>query len=525
MTTWNDSAALDTIVRRVGTGGAVEINDVSDTGIDPTTLGDTGAIGVSEDDWYAEDSGVTVDLYGIAVGSVMVDDVVEVVWVAVGDDGTIITKSSSDSEYIWRTQTSGTSEHLYDVAYVGLSTGFIAVGANGTVLTSRTGETWTLVDLGVTVDLWGVTASTSDYYIVGNDETILVGSFLSVGLDIHLVESTSMSATPYDAATNNMTVTETTALDELTNEAEGFFEALGDGFSTWQSNLNYSASHSVTVANIVGMMEKAWDPCEVLLDTLEVDSSEVLPYLHFLATEGFTTTDTDPVANIQFNQTILDVIGAGDAPVASVSISMLIPETVGLDDPATANQAIQEALADSVGALAAVRFSGTSGGIGFFDESYTGVVLNVDNKANSEYQGFDFNSMCSFNGESYAARYDGIYRIGGDSDNGVNISSVLRFGITDFGMRTHKRVPEAYLGLRNDGGMVLKVNTRDREDGQLKQYWYEMAQSNEPLNQRRTKFGKGLKAVYWQFELVNQKGADFELDHITFYPVALTRRV
>jgi hypothetical protein len=39
------------------------------------------------------------------------------------------------------------------------------------------------------------------------------------------------------------------------------------------------------------------------------------------------------------------------------------------------------------------------------------------------------------------------------------------------------------------------------------------------------KIGKGLRSRYWQFELVNIDGADFDLDTIEFHPVLLTRRV
>ena len=59
-------------------------------------------------------------------------------FIAVGDNGTIITSSDGTT---WTARTSGTTEYLRGGAY-GNST-LVVVGASGTILTSSDGTTWT----------------------------------------------------------------------------------------------------------------------------------------------------------------------------------------------------------------------------------------------------------------------------------------------------------------------------------------------------------------------------------------------
>lgn len=71
-------------------------------------------------------------------------------FVAVGANGTIIQSGDTTT---WNTRISGTSQPLYAVAAT--STGYLAVGARGTVLTSVDGENWTAQTSGTTADLYG----------------------------------------------------------------------------------------------------------------------------------------------------------------------------------------------------------------------------------------------------------------------------------------------------------------------------------------------------------------------------------
>lgn len=62
-------------------------------------------------------------------------------FVAVGENGTILTQSAPDPAFVWTPRTSGTTRWLTAVAYGGSQ--FVAVGDTGTVVTSPDGLVWT----------------------------------------------------------------------------------------------------------------------------------------------------------------------------------------------------------------------------------------------------------------------------------------------------------------------------------------------------------------------------------------------
>ena len=94
-------------------------------------------------------------------------------YVAVGDNGTILTSTDGTT---WTSRTSGTSNFLYGVTY-GNST-FVAVGHYETILTSSDGTTWTSRTSGRTNSsgwtytdyLEGITYGNSIFVTVGRGE-------------------------------------------------------------------------------------------------------------------------------------------------------------------------------------------------------------------------------------------------------------------------------------------------------------------------------------------------------------------
>jgi len=159
-------------------------------------------------------------------------------------------------------------------------------------------------------------------------------------------------------------------------------------------------------------------------------------------------------------------------------------------------------------------------------EIVQGWVLNVEGQRPvSEYRGYEFNSFANIGGRYFAATDAGLYVLGeSGQDEGAPIDAHVRTMMLDFGSAAQKRVVAAYLGYTSSGTVVLKVRSVD--DGQLVEHWYEAQTLTADAPRAGYKpLGRGLKSRYWQFELANVDGADFELDKLELYPLQLSRRV
>lgn len=149
------------------------------------------------------------------------------------------------------------------------------------------------------------------------------------------------------------------------------------------------------------------------------------------------------------------------------------------------------------------------------------IVMHSETGALTQYTNFPFNSFAAFNGMYLAASAEGLFMLGGATDNGALINAAARVGMTDFGTSFLKRVDRSYVGYRTDGNLVIRVYT-DEVDS--RDYMLE-ATGRLGLHGNHFRIGKGLRARYWQFEVQNQNGADFTLNSIELKPTQLRRRI
>jgi hypothetical protein len=207
-----------------------------------------------------------------------------------------------------------------------------------------------------------------------------------------------------------------------------------------------------------------------------------------------------------------DVASLLDAPVGHMRVILEAREDVSLQDSLSAFAAYKQLISDSL--LSSVY-------INLGAEQYFGYVLSTHAPHPiSTYSNFPFNSLAEFNGQYYAAAEDGIYRLfSSDTDQGQPIQATIRTLLFDFIKTNLKSFQTAYLGWTSSGDLYLKLRTTG-PTGALTETIYRVES-----NASRVKIGKGLRSRYWQFELVNIDGADFDLDTIEFHPVLLTRRV
>lgn len=193
----------------------------------------------------------------------------------------------------------------------------------------------------------------------------------------------------------------------------------------------------------------------------------------------------------------------------------------GADAAASLTSAAQLLGLLSSGAAAAIIL--TLGGA-----EYTAWVLNTENIAVSQYDQYPFNSYTEFAGAYFGAASDGVYALRGDTDAGAPIQAYFRAPLTDYGIASLKRSPEFYFGYTSDGDLLLKVLVVS-PNGVKEEHWYRLEARPGGLaggtRETRTKPGKGLESVYWQYELHNINGADFQMEVVRMWPMALTRRV
>lgn len=142
-------------------------------------------------------------------------------------------------------------------------------------------------------------------------------------------------------------------------------------------------------------------------------------------------------------------------------------------------------------------------------------VMNPENYAISNYS-FGFTEAARF-GNSYLMADDtGLYVLGGDTDNGTSIVSVLTTAGMDFGSTGLKQVPSVLLG--TDGtDFILQVSV----DGKVTAR-YEINYLPSNLETKQIKIGKGLIGYNWQFKLITDN--DFNLDSFEFYPIVFKRK-
>ncbi len=150
---------------------SADLNSLVSDGYNIYGVGDSGTIvsTTTGTTWTTQTSGTTEDLYFIAVNAAGNQ------FVAVGANGTILTSSITAGAVAtaWTTQTSPVTTALRSVAHDAILNVWVAVGDSGVVLTSTTGATWTQAVVPVSVAYTGVTAYNGYFLVVGASGTVL----------------------------------------------------------------------------------------------------------------------------------------------------------------------------------------------------------------------------------------------------------------------------------------------------------------------------------------------------------------
>lgn len=137
----------------------------------------------------------------------------------------------------------------------------------------------------------------------------------------------------------------------------------------------------------------------------------------------------------------------------------------------------------------------------------------VTKNATTQFVGYDFNSMVSFNGKQIAAHDSGLFELGGDTDDGVDIDAYFEPVLSDFGDAHPKRIRFLYLGYEADGQITVTTS-----DGLPEESAESETKTITPRfsGQQRVRISvtRALHGRYWSFRIANKNGSDFSVDSI-----------
>jgi len=198
-----------------------------------------------------------------------------------------------------------------------------------------------------------------------------------------------------------------------------------------------------------------------------------------------------------------------------IGITVLLESDAVASDEISYTARIVQLLESSATAFASISIP---------DGEYLAWVMNTKTTGLSEYRNFAYNSMASV-GQKFLGLTEGsLYELTGSDDDGTDIDASIKTRLHAFGTSKLKRNPRAYLAYTADGRLLL--NTLVTDGGQKIERWYELtARTADAPREARVKLGRGIKALYWQYELKNIDGADFRIDGLRILPIVLKRRI
>jgi hypothetical protein len=129
--------------------------------------------------------------------------------------------------------------------------------------------------------------------------------------------------------------------------------------------------------------------------------------------------------------------------------------------------------------------------------------------ATTQYTNYDFNSMVNFNGRQLAASENGIFELGGASDDGLNIDAWFEPVVSDIGTMHPKRMRYFYIEMKAGGDLVAQIGV----DGGASQN-FQLAGSGMVPRRYRVAIPRSLNGCYWKYQIRNVNGADFSVDSL-----------
>lgn len=150
-----------------------------------------------------------------------------------------------------------------------------------------------------------------------------------------------------------------------------------------------------------------------------------------------------------------------------------------------------------------------------------GICVRLENLAPSQYADWTFTSLVSFNGKTVAFGPDGVCELGGDTDNGEDIASIVELPTQALEGSRQCRLREALIGYETDGNLTFKTTA---DETQTTSYELPPVKSGQVQQSGLLPLQRTLPGRYWMLRVENVDGCDFGLDSIEVKTVPLGRK-
>lgn len=301
----------------------------------------------------------------------------------------------------------------------------------------------------------------------------------------------------------------------------------GTLFTIWSLLLTSTSNATTTVAFtadvVIGIIDTllASGDCVSVLDAKNalVAAAQAAAVLN----RSYPVSLSDAVtAADEFESQLVTLMLIVDSALASTTLGNTCNVTRVVSDSTAASTTLasilgaQQSITDTVLCSLSFQLDG---------DVFSGVVLNTESKGVTEYQNFPFNSFGPFAGSYIGVADDGVYLLEGTDDNGTQIQSYIRTGLSQIANGKKLRIPDAFFGVTTTGDLVMKVITT-HPSGTKVENWYKLEKRVADANRTtRVTLGRGLESVYWAFELISVQGSQFGLDTLKLNPIVLERLI
>lgn len=153
-------------------------------------------------------------------------------------------------------------------------------------------------------------------------------------------------------------------------------------------------------------------------------------------------------------------------------------------------------------------------------------IMNISNKAVTQYTDYPFNSIITAEGLNYGVTDTGLYLLDGDTDDitGVNplgISASFEMHPTNYDSIQTKNIAYCYIQSRSEGQFTVNAVA----DEVVKPLSESVSHGRDSLYNWRVQLGRGVKAINWGFTVSNIAGADFQIQGFKSEPLAHKRKI